>query len=96
MGLKSDGHGSQALGYPQRFPLNFFTYITFLRHIISISLIIFSSPVAIPLNTSPIPHYNYKISFSIPTFYPLSIFHLLTIHRGPTAVVPNSVRAREQ
>jgi hypothetical protein len=41
-------------------------------------------------------HYNHKISFSIPTFYPLLIFHLLTIHRGHTAAVPNSVRAHEQ
>jgi hypothetical protein len=37
-----------------------------------------------PLNTPPILHYNHKISFSIPTFYPLSFFHPLIIYRGPT------------
>jgi hypothetical protein len=31
-----------------------------------------------------IPHYNYKISFSIHIFHLLSIFHLLTITRVPT------------
>jgi hypothetical protein len=27
------------------------------------------SPQRFPLNILPIPHYNYKLSFSIPTFY---------------------------
>jgi hypothetical protein len=47
-------------------------------------LLFFHLPQRFPLNTLPIPHYNHKISFSIPTFYPLSIFHSLIIHHGPT------------
>jgi hypothetical protein len=36
------------LAYPQRFSLNFFSYIIFLRYIINISLSIFSSLAAVP------------------------------------------------
>jgi hypothetical protein len=39
----------------------------------------------VPLNPSPIPHYNHKISFSVSTFYLISIFHLLIINCGPTS-----------
>jgi hypothetical protein len=59
--------------YPHQFPLNFSPYITFLRHIINILLLIFSSPAAIPLYYPPIPHYNYKISLSN-TIYLLLLF----------------------
>jgi hypothetical protein len=57
-----------ALGYPQPLPLNFSPYITFLP----IFPPIFSSPAAVPPKYSPIPHYNYKISFSISTINFLS------------------------
>lgn len=43
----------RALGYPQRFSLNFFPYITFLRHIINSSPPIFSSPAAVSPILSP-------------------------------------------
>jgi hypothetical protein len=56
------------LGYPQSLPLNFFPYITFP----SIFPLIFSSSAAVPPKYSPIPHYNYKISFSISTINFLS------------------------
>jgi hypothetical protein len=52
------------LGYLQPLPLNFPPYITFLP--------IFSSPAAVPPKYSPIPHYNYKILFSISTINFLS------------------------
>jgi hypothetical protein len=51
------------LGYPQPLPLNFSSYITFPPIVPPI----FSSPAAVPPKYSSIPHYNYKISFSIST-----------------------------
>jgi hypothetical protein len=56
-----------AWGYPQPLPLNFFPYIIF-----PLFPPIFSSPAAVPPKYSPIPHYNYKISFSISTINFLS------------------------
>jgi hypothetical protein len=45
------------------------------------SFLLYLHPVQrFPLNPSPTPHYNHKISFSIPTFHLLSIFILLTIN----------------
>jgi hypothetical protein len=69
------------LGYPQRFSLNFSLYITFCVTSSTFHLLFFYLPQRFPLNTLPIPHYNYKISFSISTIN----FYLLTITRGPTA-----------
>jgi hypothetical protein len=43
----------------------FSLYITFLVHIINIPPLFFHLPQWFPLNTPPIPHYNYKIPFSI-------------------------------
>jgi hypothetical protein len=68
----------------------------FLRHIINISSPTFSSLAAVSFIFSPIPHYNHKILFPIPTFHLLSIFHLLTITCGPTAIGINSVVGYEQ
>jgi hypothetical protein len=45
----------------------------------------FHLPQQFPINSPSVPHYNHKKSFSIPTFHSLSIFHLLTIRRGPMA-----------
>jgi hypothetical protein len=62
------------------FPLyHFFCVTTSIFH-----PLLFRLPQRFPLNTFSIPHYNHKIRFSIPTFYPLSIFHLLIIYCGPT------------
>jgi hypothetical protein len=77
-------------------PSKFFPYITFLRHIINISSPIFSSPTAVPSIFFLIPHYNHKISFSIHIFYHLSIFHLLTINRGPTTQYKGRKRAHAE
>jgi hypothetical protein len=57
-----------SLGYPQPLPLNFSPYITFSPYFSPI----FSSPAAVPPKIPPIPHYHYKISFSIPTINFLS------------------------
>jgi hypothetical protein len=59
---------NMGLGYPQRLPLNFSLYITFPPYFPPI----FYLPQRFPLNTPPIPHYHYKISFSIPTINFLS------------------------
>jgi hypothetical protein len=59
---------SSCLGYPQPLPLNFFSYITFPP----IFPLFFHLPQRSPLNTPPIPHYHYKISFSISTINFLS------------------------
>jgi hypothetical protein len=72
------------LGYPQRFPLNFSPYITFLSHIINSVSPTFSSPAVVSPKYSPYIPLQYKISFSIPTFHLLSIFLLLLIEGGPT------------
>jgi hypothetical protein len=40
-------------------------------------ILYFLSPAAVHSKFSPIPHNNYKISFSISIFYPLSIFFQL-------------------
>jgi hypothetical protein len=45
---------------------------------------------------SPIPHYNHKISFSIPIFHHLSIFHILTINRGPATQYKGRKRAHAE
>jgi hypothetical protein len=55
-------------GYTQSLSLNFSPYIIFP----SIFPHIFSSPAAVSPKYSPIPHYNYKISFSISTINFLS------------------------
>jgi hypothetical protein len=55
-------------GYPQPLNLNFHLYIIFPP----IFSFIFSSPAAVLPKYSPIPHYNYKISFSISTINFLS------------------------
>jgi hypothetical protein len=65
-----------SLGYPQGFHLYHFFVKSSIFH-----PLLFHLPHRFPLNTSPISHYNHKISFSIPTFHPLSNFHLLTITR---------------
>jgi hypothetical protein len=62
------------LGYQQLFTLNFYSYITFLCHIINISSPVFSSSAAVPLNISPIPRYNHKISLSNHIHHLLSFF----------------------
>jgi hypothetical protein len=54
----------------------FSLYITFPP----IFLPIFSSLAAVPLKYSPIPHYNYKISFSISTINFLSTNNYLWTH----------------
>jgi hypothetical protein len=77
-------------------PLNFLPISLFCVTSSIFHTLLFNLPQRFPLNTLSISHYNHKISFFIPTFYPVSIFHLLTIHRGSTAAVPNSVRAHEQ
>jgi hypothetical protein len=64
-----------------------FSLYHFLGHIINSLSHIFSSPTAISLKYSPILYYNYKILFSIPTFYQLLIFLLLIIRSGPTSTV---------
>jgi hypothetical protein len=58
----------------------FFSYITFLCHIINISSPTFSSPAAVLSIFSSIPHYNYKISLSKSTHHLLPFFHLLKIN----------------
>jgi hypothetical protein len=58
------------LGYPQTLSLNFSSYITFFLYF---SPYFFYLPQRFPLNTLSIPHYHYKISFSIPTINFLSI-----------------------
>jgi hypothetical protein len=83
-----------ALGYPQRFPLNFSPYITFLGHIINSVSPTFSSPAVVSPKYSPYIPLQYKISFSIPTFHLLSIFLLLLIEGGPTGTVVGGERAR--
>jgi hypothetical protein len=84
-----------SLGYPQRFPLNFSPYITFLGHIINSVSPTFSSPAVVSPKYSPYIPLQYKISFSIPTFHLLSIFLLLLIEGGPTGtVVGGRARAR--
>jgi hypothetical protein len=50
-------------GYPQRFPLNFSPYITFLGHIINSVSPTFSSPAVVSPKYPPIPHYNIKYYF---------------------------------
>jgi hypothetical protein len=75
------------LGYPQRFPLNFSSYITFLGHIINSVSPTFLSPAVVSPKYSPYIPLQYKISFSIPTFHRLSIFLLLLIEGGPTGTV---------
>jgi hypothetical protein len=82
------------LGYPQRFPLNFSPYITFLGHIINSVSPTFSSPAVVSPKYSPYIPLQYKISFSIPTFHLLSIFLLLLIEGGPTGTVVGGERAR--
>jgi hypothetical protein len=76
----------------QRFPLNFSTYITFLGHIINNISSTFSSPAVISPKYSPYTPLQYKISFSIPTFYLLSIFLLLLIEAGPIGTVEGGAR----
>jgi hypothetical protein len=49
---------------PKFFPLYHFFPLFF--------LLFFHLPQRFPLNTPPIPHYHYKISFSIPTINFLS------------------------
>jgi hypothetical protein len=80
--------------FPQRFPLNFSPYITFLGHIINSLSPTFSSPAAVPPKYSPYTPLQYKILFSIPTFYLLTIFLLLLIQTGPTRTVQGGERAR--
>jgi hypothetical protein len=67
-GRAAAGRDWRDWGYPQLLSLNFFLYITFSP----IFPPIFSSPAAVPPKYSPIPHYNYKISFSISTINFLS------------------------
>jgi hypothetical protein len=58
----------------QRLPLNFSPYIPLTCHV-SVLFPLYLHPVQrFPLNSSPIPHYNHKIPFSIPIHYLLSIF----------------------
>jgi hypothetical protein len=57
-----------SLDYPQPLPLNFSPYITFPP----ISPLFFHLPQRFPLNNPLIPHYHYKISFSISTINFLS------------------------
>jgi hypothetical protein len=56
------------LGYPQPLPLNFFPLYHFPLYFPPI----FYLPQRFPLNTPSIPHYKYKISFSISTINFLS------------------------
>jgi hypothetical protein len=70
--------------YRTIFPKIFLLYY-FLRHIVNIS-----SPTTVSPKYSFYIHYNHKISFHIPIFYPLSIFYLLTIIRGRTIQGMNS------
>jgi hypothetical protein len=56
-------------GYPQPLPLNFFPLYHFFP---LFSPLFFHLPQRFPLNTPPIPHYHYKISFFIPTINFLS------------------------
>jgi hypothetical protein len=88
------GPRSEALGYPQRFPLNFSPYITFLDHIINSVSPTFSSPAVVSPKYSPYTPLQYKISFSIPTFHLLSIFLLLLIEDEPTGTVVGGESAR--
>jgi hypothetical protein len=56
-------------------------YTTFLRHIINISSPTFYLPQRFSLHSLLISHYNHKILFLIPIFYPLSIFlYLINTH----------------
>jgi hypothetical protein len=76
---RAGGHDfktSGRLGYPQPLPLNFFPYITFPP----IFPLFFHLPQRFPLNTPPIPHYHYKISFSILTINFLSTNNYSWIH----------------
>jgi hypothetical protein len=75
-------------------PLNFSSHITFLGHIINSLSPTFSSPAVVPPKYSPYTPLQYKILFSIPTFYLLSIFLLLLIQSGPTRTVQGGARAR--
>jgi hypothetical protein len=59
---------STSLGYPQPLPLNISLYITFPSYFPPYFFI----PAAVPPKYSHIPHYHYKISFSIPTINFLS------------------------
>jgi hypothetical protein len=75
------GDGRQAregrLGYPQALPLIFFSPISLFSLFFPL---FFHLPQRFSLNTPPIPHYNYKISFSISTINFLSINNYSWIH----------------
>jgi hypothetical protein len=83
----SEGHAGEERtarhDHSEKVPSKFFLLYHFFYHIIYISFPTFSFSATVPSKYSLYTHYNHKISFSIPTFYPLSIFHLLTIHWGP-------------
>jgi hypothetical protein len=72
--------------------LNFSPYIIFCVTSSTFHPLLFHIPQRFPLNSFPILHYNYKISFHIPTFYLLLVFLLLTIRDGPTTTDVNSAR----
>jgi hypothetical protein len=86
--------GQRVSGYPQRFPLNFSPYITFLGQIINSVSPTFSSPAVVSPKYSPYTPLQYKISFFIPTFHLLSIFLLLLIEGELTETVVGGERAR--
>lgn len=74
-----------------------FSKFLFLHHFFCVTsstfyLLLFHLPQRFSLNSPLIPHYNYKISFYIPTFHLLLIFLLLTIGDGPTTTGVNSAR----
>jgi hypothetical protein len=64
------------LDYPQLFSLNFSSYITFWVTSSIFHPLFFLSPAAVSLNTLPISHYNYKISF----LYILFIYYKFFIY----------------
>lgn len=89
------GNTQKRVGLSAAVPPQFSVYITFFISS-TFHILLFYLMQRFSLNASSIPYYNHKILFFIHTFYPLSFFHLLIIHHGPTAAAPNNVRAREQ
>jgi hypothetical protein len=83
-----------ALGYPQRFSLNFSLYITFLRYIANISSPTFSYPTAVPPKISPYtPTTTIKYHFSY-IFIIHSYFLPTKKHSSAHKTTANSAKGR--
>jgi hypothetical protein len=65
----------------QSIPLNFFSYTALCSQLIFYPLL-FSSPQWLSLNSPSIPHYNHRISFSIPIYHLTSFFPTTKMQRA--------------